>query len=353
MEARSIIPDDQLLLEELPWIRGLALRLLADPNDADDVVQEAWLRTQVAQVPFRSRDRLRAWLAGVVRRMARDTVRTRQRRIAREMRVAQQEASRDAADVVARGALLERLLRAVRALPEPRRSTVLLRYMDGYSTTEIARTMKVSEEVVRKRLTRARDHLRLVLGPATDEAASEIRPVEGLRAHSLTLPEVTQEPVLEALGTTTPAPAAAPAPARKVRRALRAATVGGLIGLAVLGVRALRSGPDSSQPAPGLVTTEFEERATSVEPGNESVEQGRASATTDRSELVPPAVAMSSSAEPSTVDAQDAPPLEAAASGDSPDGAPSNGTPPPAAELLSEPAPARLGISLDEGGLDH
>lgn len=152
--------DDEQLLEELGWVRAVAGRLLADPNDADDVVQETWLRTRQASVQFESRGRLRAWLAGVAQRMARDTLRARHRRARREERAAREEARADAEDVVERSGALQAMLQAVRALDEPQRSTVLLRYLDGYSTSEIASAMAISEDLVRKRLTRARAILR-------------------------------------------------------------------------------------------------------------------------------------------------------------------------------------------------
>lgn len=160
----GLLRDETVLREELIWARTAAERLLEDPNDADDIVQEAWIRTQEVGARFESRGRMRAWLMGVVRRMARDTLRARRRRTAREQRVARQEARADAEDVVERSAQLERLLRAVRELGEPQRSAMLLRYLDGHSTAEIAAATGVSEAVVRKRLTRARDHLRLTLG---------------------------------------------------------------------------------------------------------------------------------------------------------------------------------------------
>jgi len=171
MDTRTLALDEEEMLAELGLVRRVALRLLGDSNDADDVVQEAWLRTRTAPVRFESRGRLRAWLAALAHRMARDTLRARRRRLAREERAARLETEADAADVLERSALLERLLQAVRALEEPQRSTVLLRYLDGHSTAEIAAAMSVSEDVVRKRLTRTRAHLRTALG--LDEGREE------------------------------------------------------------------------------------------------------------------------------------------------------------------------------------
>lgn len=168
METSAVTISQGVLLEELGWLRTLARRLLADPNDAEDVVQEAWLRTREVVEHFPSRGRLRAWLTGLVHRMARDTVRARRRRAWRE-EVAALSARQDAEDGVERLAALESLLHTVRMLDEPLRAVVLLRYLDGHSTAEIAAALRISEDLVRKRLSRGRAALRRVLG-VPDEA---------------------------------------------------------------------------------------------------------------------------------------------------------------------------------------
>lgn len=171
MEARALALDEGTLLEELGWVQGLARRLVADANDADDLVQEAWLKAHSTPAErFSSRPRLRAWLAAVTRRLARDTRRARGRRARREEYAAQSEVHASAADVVERSALLEAVLHAVRGLAEPYRSTVLLRFMDGFATAEVAAEMQVSEELVRKRLSRALGRLRGVLAKEWDGA---------------------------------------------------------------------------------------------------------------------------------------------------------------------------------------
>lgn len=169
MDTSAATNSEGVLLEELGWLRTLARRLLADPNDAEDVVQEAWLRTHEVVDRFPSRGRLRAWLTGLVHRMARDTMRARRRREWREEVVAA-SARQDAEDGVERLAALESLLHTVRMLDEPLRAVVLLRYLDGHSTAEIAAALQISEDLVRKRLSRGRAALRRALGEP-DEAA--------------------------------------------------------------------------------------------------------------------------------------------------------------------------------------
>jgi RNA polymerase sigma-70 factor (ECF subfamily) len=163
METSAITTSEGALLEELGWLRTLARRLMADPNDAEDVVQEAWLRTREVLEHFPSRGRLRAWLTGLVHRMARDAARARRRRARRE-EVAAFSARQDAEDAVERLAALEAREHIARILDEPLRAVVLLRYLDGHTTAEIAAALRISEDLVRKRLSRGRAALRRVLG---------------------------------------------------------------------------------------------------------------------------------------------------------------------------------------------
>lgn len=163
MDTSAATHSEGVLLEELGWLRTLARRLLNDPNDAEDVVQEAWLKTRDVVDTFPSRGRLRAWLTGLVHRMARDTMRARRRRERREEVVAA-SARQDAEDGVERLAALESLLHTVRMLDEPLRAVVLLRYLDGHTTAEIAAALNISEDLVRKRLSRGRAALRRALG---------------------------------------------------------------------------------------------------------------------------------------------------------------------------------------------
>ena len=56
--------DDDLLAdrfeEHRPHLRAVAYRMLGSPSEADDAVQEAWLRLQ----PRRRRAASRTWAAG-------------------------------------------------------------------------------------------------------------------------------------------------------------------------------------------------------------------------------------------------------------------------------------------------
>ena len=58
-------PSRELCLEDLEWLRALALRLVRDPHTAEDAVQDT-LVTARERGPG-ARASLRAWLAAVLR----------------------------------------------------------------------------------------------------------------------------------------------------------------------------------------------------------------------------------------------------------------------------------------------
>src|SRR4051812_16279329 len=79
------------LLAQARWLDALARRLVADPHEADDIVQETWIAALKhpphASVPMRS------WLARVARNFAIQRGRGESARKKREHSVARDEAS--------------------------------------------------------------------------------------------------------------------------------------------------------------------------------------------------------------------------------------------------------------------
>ncbi len=192
-------PSGEELILHLFWVQRLARTLVRGRADAEDLAQET-MRITLAQPQGRvgSGARLRAWLRAVVLRLARDRRRAAQSRSAREQVASASEATATTFEVVARSARQQRVARAVMELDEPCRSTVLYRYLDELSTQEVASRMSVSEEVVRKRLSRA---LALLRGRLDQEFGADTR----TWALALLLPSV------DAIGQATTAATAATA----------------------------------------------------------------------------------------------------------------------------------------------
>ncbi|MEM6568788.1 MAG: sigma-70 family RNA polymerase sigma factor [Planctomycetota bacterium] len=156
---RPVPQNTDALLSQTRWMRALALGLVSDPNEADDVAQEAAL----AALQHGPADRApsRAWLATVVRNFAWRRRRTETRRADHEALAADGSvASRGELDAVDRIDTHQMLLEAVRSLDEPLRSTVVQRYLEGRTSADIARATGVPQGTVRARLKRGLERLR-------------------------------------------------------------------------------------------------------------------------------------------------------------------------------------------------
>jgi RNA polymerase sigma-70 factor (ECF subfamily) len=163
-------PMLERLLAQEGWLRRLARALVADASIADDVAQETWAR--VLERPPQSVEVPRAWLARVARRVVGERARAERSRARRERAFASErdEAADDPAfaeRVEAAAQVQRELARAVLALSEPSRSTVVLRYFEGRSSAQIARDTGVPESTVRNRLRRALAELRAELERAS------------------------------------------------------------------------------------------------------------------------------------------------------------------------------------------
>ena len=123
-------------------MRRLARALVGDAALADDVAQEAWM---VAADKAPAEDRpLRPWLARVVSTLAR----TRQSRRdppwpSRAGGGCRAQRAESGTSLVERLELQRAVAGEVLALAEPYRSTVLLHFVEGYTSAEIARRMGI------------------------------------------------------------------------------------------------------------------------------------------------------------------------------------------------------------------
>lgn len=133
----------------------LAYARTGSREDAEDVVQETFLRLVRAAPVFREEDHCRAWLLRVAANCAGDLHRSPWRRRTQPLEAAEGLS----APVEEPGGVLD----AVLALPEDYRIPVHLFYYEGLSVAEIAALLGKREGAVRTRLSRARAMLREML----------------------------------------------------------------------------------------------------------------------------------------------------------------------------------------------
>jgi RNA polymerase sigma-70 factor (ECF subfamily) len=144
-------------------VYGIAYAILQDTAEAEDIVQETFLKAHRQLNRLREPEKFPAWLQTVARNGARD--RLRQRR---------PQAGADSFDgliddrATAPGAALERqehqanLHRVLAALPEEHRTALTLRYLEGLDYRAIETTMGVSNGALRGILGRALGTLRRI-----------------------------------------------------------------------------------------------------------------------------------------------------------------------------------------------
>ncbi|MBI1851558.1 MAG: sigma-70 family RNA polymerase sigma factor [Planctomycetes bacterium] len=150
--------SDEHLLSHGAFVRRLVRSLLADEASVDDVVQDSLLAA-IEHGPRDARS-LRAWLATVARNAARKLTSRERGRPRREERGAKREAVPSAASIVATLDEQRRLVEAVRALAEPCRTAVMLRFFDDLPPREIARRLDIPVETVKSQIKRGLADLR-------------------------------------------------------------------------------------------------------------------------------------------------------------------------------------------------
>jgi RNA polymerase sigma-70 factor (ECF subfamily) len=152
-----------------PHIYNLAVKMLGDPDRAEDILQETFVNAYRAIDRFEGRSHISTWLY----RIAHNAVLMRLRK---EKRIPDLQSLEDDLDLdtlsvtdqwedgpersVLQGELMEKMDEALANLSEPLRVVFVLRDIDGLSTAETADVLDLSETAVKSRLHRARLALR-------------------------------------------------------------------------------------------------------------------------------------------------------------------------------------------------
>ncbi len=150
---------EQRLADSSTLAFRVALGVLHNREDAEDVVQEAMVRAYRNFHRLRDRERFRSWLARIAWRLALDRRRSSLRRERRELAAADPPASPSLEDLAVRSEFQEHLHRAMEELPEKLRLALVLAAVEGYNMREVAGLLGVPEGTVRSRLHAARKRL--------------------------------------------------------------------------------------------------------------------------------------------------------------------------------------------------
>jgi RNA polymerase sigma-70 factor (ECF subfamily) len=173
---------DQLVVPHLDAAHNLARWLLRGQDDAEDVVQEAFLRAFKYFSTFNGGN-ARPWLLAIVRNTAfRWLQRNRREQLAVEFDEDLHAGGGDSSDpeaLLLRDTDRQLLEHAMRKLPTRMREVLVLRELEGLSYKEIAEVIGAPIGTVMSTLHRARERFRqaaTVLPPGAAEAVSGISP---------------------------------------------------------------------------------------------------------------------------------------------------------------------------------
>jgi RNA polymerase sigma factor (sigma-70 family) len=173
LEPSELARFEEVVLPHLDDAYTLARHLVRDEHDAQDVVQEAYLRALKYFGTFRGGDG-RAWLLAIVRNRAHTWHRGRRVDAATtefdEQVHGADRSGPDADAEVHRGEARDTLWQALEKLAPEFREAIVLRELQGLSYKEIAQVTGCPIGTVMSRLARARQRLVEALGPGTPEA---------------------------------------------------------------------------------------------------------------------------------------------------------------------------------------
>ena len=141
---------------QTPFLYALALRLCGGRrSDAEDIVQETWVRAVSGLAGFRWESALSTWLCGIAIRCFREQVRTRREEPMPELPPAAASADPEPDIDLERG---------IADLAPGYREVLLLHDVHGYSHEEIGRLLGIDAGTSKSQLSRAREALRDRIG---------------------------------------------------------------------------------------------------------------------------------------------------------------------------------------------
>ncbi|MGH8249892.1 MAG: RNA polymerase sigma factor [Steroidobacteraceae bacterium] len=197
-DVRGPVAFELIMRRHNQRLYRLAFSLTGDAGEAEDILQESYIRAFLRLSSFAGTSSLGAWLASIVRHSAIDHLRSRQARRAAltfeselpcgndEPRPVLERAASESPSFnpelsSARDELRDVLEQAIHALPVQFRTVFMLREVEGLSLREVADYLAVPVATVKSRDHRARSLLREKLGGEIGFRAHSVFPFLGAR----------------------------------------------------------------------------------------------------------------------------------------------------------------------------
>lgn len=171
---------DRLVVKYQARVLHLVLRLVKDPDEAADVVQETFIRAYKALAAFRGDSAFYTWLYRIAVNTAKNQLLGAQRRPLIESLESEEEGEqRDVPDrlrdyatpeqILLKEQVLHTIQQTLESLPVELKTALLLREIEAMSYEEIAQAMNCPVGTVRSRIFRAREAIDQQLAPLLEK----------------------------------------------------------------------------------------------------------------------------------------------------------------------------------------
>lgn len=176
--AGEVALFEHLMRRHNPRVYRAARAILRDEDEAEDVMQDAFVRAYEHLRTFDGRARFSTWLTRIAVHEALARVRRGKRSAALDSHVGEQwmanRSDSSPEQHLSEAEVRAALEAAVAKLPDEFRSVFVLRAVEGLSGAETAECLSIPEETVKTRLHRARARLQQLLVESIDPGARRI-----------------------------------------------------------------------------------------------------------------------------------------------------------------------------------
>ncbi len=159
----------ELIETYTPRIRRRALRLVGNASDADEIVQDVFLRVFRSIRRFSLDRPLQHWLYTITSNSSKNLLRSRYRDNRRTSEFIEDRKIQGQADRGADGPLGDSLNSALDSLDPATREAIILRFAEEYSFPEIAHQMNLGESAIKMRVRRGLEKLKRTLNQSDSE----------------------------------------------------------------------------------------------------------------------------------------------------------------------------------------
>jgi RNA polymerase sigma-70 factor (ECF subfamily) len=142
-----------------PKMLGVCLRYMKTDDEAEDVLQDAFVKIFTKLFDYKNRGSLEGWVRRIVVNTALDQLR-KNTKFTHVYDIAELEYKLENVDSIFESLVAKDLMKLVNAMPNGYRVVFNMFAIEGYSHKEIAETLGVSESTSKSQYSRARSYLK-------------------------------------------------------------------------------------------------------------------------------------------------------------------------------------------------